>query len=180
MTAPAPMDDDQLSRRSRMGRHGSRRRGCSLAKMPILRAMALIEDEEGITRIVAQTRRVAVLGIKTEDHAGQPAFYVPRYLRDAGLDVIPVPVYFPAVKEILGRPVYRKLIEVPGEIDLVDVFRRSRDIDAHVDDLIAKRPRAVWFQSGIRNEAAAQRLSEAGIDVVQDRCLMVEHRMLAR
>jgi hypothetical protein len=93
--------------------------------------------------------------------------------------VIPVPVYYPAVTEIIGRPVYRQLVNVPGEIDLVDVFRRSRDIDNHVDDIIAKKPSAVWFQSGIRNDAAAERLARAGIKVVQDRCLMVEHRRAA-
>jgi predicted CoA-binding protein len=83
------------------------------------------------------------------------------------------------VKEILGRPVYRRLIDIPGEIDLVDVFRRPKDIDMHVDDMIAKKPRAVWFQLGIRNDRAAEKLARAGIQVVQDRCLMVEHRRLA-
>src|SRR5438270_763929 len=100
--------------------------------------MALIEDEAGIARIVKQSRRVAVLGIKTEEH--QPAFYVPAYLQQAGVEVIPVPVYYPGLKEILGRPVYRKLAEVPGEIDLVDVFRRPRDIEQHIEDILFKRP----------------------------------------
>ncbi len=136
----------------------------------------LIEDEAGVRKVVQSARRVAVLGIKTEDQSGQPAFYVPKYLADAGVDVVPVPVYYPEVTEILGRKVYRKLADVPGELDLVDVFRRPQDIDQHLEDILAKRPRAVWFQSGIRNDAAAQRLAEAGIQVVQDRCLMVDHR----
>jgi len=136
----------------------------------------LIERDDEIGELLAKTRRIAVLGIKTEKQADQPAYYVPHYLASAGFDVIPVPVYYPEAKEILGRPVYRKLIDVPGEIDLVDVFRRPQDIDAHVDDMLAKRPKAVWFQLGIRNDAAAQRLAEAGIKVVQNRCLMVEHR----
>ena len=139
----------------------------------------LIEDDGGIRALLAQTKRVAVLGIKTEAQANQAAFYVADYLVKAGLEVVPVPVYFPEVREILGRPVYRKLADVPGELDLVDVFRKPSDIDAHVDDLIAKRPRAVWFQLGIRNDAAAARLARAGIKVVQDRCLMVEHRRFA-
>ncbi len=125
-------------------------------------------------------RRVAVLGIKTEKQSGQPAFYVPQYLVQAGLEVIPVPVYYPDVTEILGQKVYRKVSDIPGELDLVDVFRRPEDIDAHVDDLIAKKPKAVWFQLGIRNDAAARRLAAAGIDVVQDKCLMVEHRRYGR
>ena len=140
----------------------------------------LIEDEEGIRKLLASTRRVAVLGIKTEDQSEQPAFYVPQYLASAGLEVVPVPVYFPEVTRILGQRVYRKLVDVPGEIDLVDVFRRPRDIEPHVDDILAKRPKAVWFQSGIRNDAAAERLARGGIQVVQDRCLMVDHRRLAR
>ncbi|GEN12704.1 hypothetical protein SAMN05443572_11178 [Myxococcus fulvus] len=136
----------------------------------------LVEDEAGVERVVKGARRVAVLGIKTEQQSGQPAFYVPDYLARAGVEVVPVPVYYPDVTHILGKPVFRRLADVPGEVDLVDVFRRPQDIDAHVDDIIAKKPKAVWFQSGIRNDAAARRLAEAGIQVVQDRCLMVDHR----
>ena len=137
----------------------------------------LIEDTQGIKAVLAETRRIAVLGIKTEQQAGQPAFYVPQYLVSAGFEVIPVPVYYPEVTHILGREVYRKLTDIPDEIDLVDVFRRPRDIDAHLDDLLAKRPKAVWFQSGIRNDEVAETLARNGIKVVQDRCLMVDHRM---
>ena len=136
----------------------------------------LIEDEAGIRAVVRRSKRVAVLGIKTEQQEEQPAFFVPRYLARAGVDVVPVPVYYPDVTHILGRPVYRRLVDIPGELDLVDVFRRPQDIDQHVEELLAKKPRAVWFQSGSRNDAAARRLAEAGIQVVQDRCLMVEHR----
>ncbi len=136
----------------------------------------LIESSEGIRRLLAETKRIAVLGIKTEEQAYQPAFYVAEYLVGAGLDVIPVPVYYPQATEILGRKVYRKLTEIPGEIDLVDVFRRAPDINGHVEDILAKMPKAVWFQSGIRNDAVAEQLAQAGIKVVQNRCLMVEHR----
>ena len=140
----------------------------------------MIETDAAIAELLSRVRRIAVLGIKTEAQADQAAFYVPRYLASAGFEVIPVPVYYPEVKEILGRTVYRKLADVPGEIDLVDVFRRPRDIDAHLDDLLFKKPRSVWFQLGIRNEAAAEKLAKAGIQVVQDRCLMVDHRRLGR
>jgi uncharacterized protein len=132
-----------------------------------------------IDEILARTRRVAVLGIKTEAQADQPAFYVPKYLHDAGLEVVPVPVYYPDVETILGARVYRRLVDVPGDVDLVDVFRRPQDLAAHVEDILAKRPRAVWFQLGIRSDMVADRLAAAGIDVVQDRCLMVEHRRWA-
>jgi uncharacterized protein len=138
----------------------------------------LIDDEQEIGRILREARRIAVLGIKPESRAGQPAHYVPRYLQDQGYEVIPVPVYYPEVKEILGEPVYRTLTAVPGDIDLVDVFRRPRDIPPHVDDIIAKKPKAVWFQAGIRNDEAAARLAQAGIRVVQNRCTMIDHRRL--
>lgn len=139
----------------------------------------LIEDEEGIEALVKRLKRVAVLGIKTEKQGGQPAFSVPAYLQRSGIEVVPVPVYYPEVTEILGQQVYRTVAAIPGEVDVVDVFRRPQDIDAHVQDIIAKRPKAVWFQLGIRNDAAASQLVAAGIDVVQDRCLMVDHRRYA-
>jgi predicted CoA-binding protein len=139
----------------------------------------LIEDEAGVERVVKRSKRIAVLGIKTEEQAGQPAFYVAEYLVRAGVEVVPVPVYYPEVKQILGKPVYRRLADIPGEIDLVDVFRRPRDIDQHLEDLLAKKPKAVWFQLGIRNDAVAEKLAQAGIQVVQDRCLMVDHRRYA-
>jgi predicted CoA-binding protein len=138
----------------------------------------LIVGAAQVRDLVLQSKRIAVLGIKTEAQASQPAFYVPQYLVSAGFDVVPVPVYYPEVTEILGRKVFRKLTEIPAEIDLVDVFRRPHDIEGHLDDLLAKKPKAVWFQSGIRNDAVAERLARADIKVVQDRCLMVEHRRL--
>lgn len=136
----------------------------------------LIETGEGVRELLARVRRVAVLGIKTEEQSYQPAFYVAQYLDSAGLEVVPVPVYYPEATHILGRPVYRSLREIPGEIDLVDVFRRPSDIPPHLEDILAKRPAAVWFQSGIRHDEAAERLARSGIKVVQDRCLMVDYR----
>jgi predicted CoA-binding protein len=134
----------------------------------------LLEDDARIEALVRSLRRVAVLGVKTEAQADQAAFYVAKYVADHGGEVVPVPVYYPEATTILGRTVYRKLAEVPGELDLVDVFRKPKDIPGHLDDLLAKRPRAVWFQLGIRNDAAAETLARAGIQVVQDRCLKVE------
>ncbi|HYD49909.1 MAG TPA: CoA-binding protein [Terriglobales bacterium] len=139
----------------------------------------IIEDAEQIRALLAQTRTIAVLGIKTEEQSDQPAFYVAEYLDSAGFEVIPVPVYYPEATAILGRKVYRKLSEIPGDVDLVDVFRRGSDVPGHLADILAKRPKAVWLQSGIRNDEVARRLAESGIKVVQNRCLMVEHRRLA-
>ena len=132
----------------------------------------LIEDDVGIGRILDETRRIAVLGIKTEPN--QPAHYVPEYAQRTGHEIVPVPVYYPDATEILGAQVFRRVADIPGDIDMVNVFRRPRDIPAHIDDIIAKKPKSVWFQLGIRNDDAAERLARAGIDVVQDRCLMVE------
>jgi predicted CoA-binding protein len=140
----------------------------------------LVEREEDVRELLAGTRRVAVLGMKTEAQGYQPAFYVPQYLVSAGLEVIPVPVYYPETTHILGLKVYRKLSDIPGEIDMVDVFRRSQDIPGHLEDMLSKRPRSVWFQSGIRHDEVAETLARAGIKVVQDSCLMVEHRRILR
>jgi predicted CoA-binding protein len=139
----------------------------------------ILTSETEIARVVQQSKRVAVLGIKTEAQAGQPAFYVAEYLHSAGVEIVPVPVYYPAVTHILGLPVYRKLIDIPGEIDLVDVFRMPHDVPGHLDDLLAKRPKVVWLQLGIRHDEVAMKLAAAGIDVVQDRCLLVDHRRYA-
>ena len=139
----------------------------------------LIDDDAGIRALLERTRRIAVLGIKTPE-SGQPAYYVAEYAKRAGYEVVPVPVYYPDVTEILGEPVYRTLAAIPGEIDMVDVFRRAKDIEAHVDDILAKRPASVWFQLGIRNDAVAERLAREGIDVVQDRCLLVELGAIGR
>jgi predicted CoA-binding protein len=138
----------------------------------------ILDSPAQIRDLILQTKRIAVLGIKTEGQADQPSFYVPQYLVAAGVEIVPVPVYYPEVREILGRRVYRKLVDIPGEIDMVDVFRRSPDIHGHVDDILTKKPKSVWFQSGIRNDPVAEELAKAGIRVVQDRCLMVEHRRI--
>lgn len=144
-----------------------------------MKGRELSADDE-IRELLRQTQTIAVLGIKPETHAMQPAFYVSKYMQDAGYKIIPVPVYYPDVTEILGEPVFRDLREIPGERDMVNVFRRPNDIDKHIEEIIAAKPRSVWFQLGIRNDAAARALIEAGIDVVQDRCLLVEHRALLR
>jgi predicted CoA-binding protein len=138
----------------------------------------LIDDDSALRALLAATRTVAVLGIKPESQRGEPAHYVPAYLDAAGFELIPVPVYYPEVTHILGHRVRRSIAEIGHQVDLVNVFRRPADLPAHVDDLVAAAPRAVWLQSGIRNDAVAERLAQAGISVVQDRCLMIEHRRL--
>ena len=138
----------------------------------------LLESDKAIQDLLQTSKRIAVLGMKIQPN--RPARYVPAYAMSAGYEIIPVPVYYPDVTEILGQQVYRKVADVPGEVDIVNVFRRPSDIPQHVDDIIAKKPRAVWFQMGITNDAAAEKLAKAGIDVVQDRCLMVELRRIGK
>ncbi|MBP9664442.1 MAG: CoA-binding protein [Pyrinomonadaceae bacterium] len=138
----------------------------------------ILTTDDQIRGLLAGITTVAVIGIKPESHAGQPAFYVPKYMADHGYDIIPVPVYYPDVTEILGKPVYRDLNDIPAEIDLVNIFRRSSDVAKHTFELLQKKPKAVWLQLGIRNDEVAEKWAEAGIKVVQDLCLMVEHRAL--
>lgn len=138
----------------------------------------IITDTAGIRDLLSTTRTIAVLGIKTEAQSSAPAFYVPSYLLSAGFEVIPVPVYYPEVTEILGQKVYRKLTDVPADLDMVNIFRRSQDVRPHLDELLEKKPKSVWLQSGIRDDAVAETLAKADIKVVQDRCLMVEHRYI--
>jgi len=140
----------------------------------------ILVDDAPIAAVLRAAQRVAVLGVKTEQQADQAAYYVPAWLAAQGVEVVPVPVYYPEVKEILGRPVIRDLAAVPPPVDVLDVFRKPSDIPAHLPAIEKLRPKLVWFQLGIRNDAAAERLAEAGMLVVQDRCLMVEWKRLAR
>jgi len=138
----------------------------------------LIETPAQIKTLLENTHRIAVLGMKPDPD--QPAYYVPDHAEHAGYDIVPVPVYYPDLTEMMGKKVYRRLSDIPGGIDMVNVFRRPKDIPPHVDDIIAKKPKSVWFQLGIRNDDAAEKLARAGIDVVQDHCLLVELRRIGR
>ena len=141
--------------------------------------MALIETSQQIDAILPSLKTIAILGIKTAD-SGAAAFYVPEHAQSAGIRIILVPVYYPDVTEILGEKVYRRLADIPEPLDAVIVFRRPKDIPAHLDDMLAAHPKVVWMQLGIRNDAVAAQLVQAGIDVVQDRCLMVELKARGR
>jgi predicted CoA-binding protein len=138
----------------------------------------LIETPARIKTLLENTHRIAVLGIKPDPD--QPAYYVPDHAEHVGYEIVPVPVYYPDLTEMMGKKVYRKVTDIPGDIDMVNVFRRPKDIPPHVDDIIAKKPKSVWFQLGIRNDDAAEKLARAGIDVVQDHCLLVELRRIGR
>lgn len=130
---------------------------------------------ENLDDFLRLAHTVAVLGANPRPH--KPAFFVPEYLRRAGYRVLPVnPVY--AGERLWGELVVGSLSEISEPIDIVDVFRRSEVLVGHLDDILEAKPKLVWLQSGIRDEEFASRLGSAGIAVVQDRCLMVEHRRL--
>jgi predicted CoA-binding protein len=137
----------------------------------------LIDDDAGLARILREARTVAVLGAKARPP--EPAHYVPAYLTQHGYRVLPVNPTLAGTK-ILGEPVVATLADLPGPVDVIDVFRRPEYLPGHAAEILALpwRPAVVWFQLGIRNAAAAERLARAGIRVVQDRCMMPEHRRL--
>ncbi len=137
-----------------------------------------IDTPHELRDLLERTRRIAVIGVKPD--RAQPANYVPNYAQRAGYEIVPVPVYYPDLTEMLGERVYRSLADVPGDIDMVNVFRRPNDVPKHLDDILGKRPKSVWMQLGIRNDEVADTLVAAGIDVVQDRCLLVELRAIGR
>src|SRR5258708_24833850 len=137
----------------------------------------LVDDDAGLTRILRETRAIAVLGAKA--HPSQPAHYVPAYLARQGYRILPVNPTLVGTR-ILDQPVVATLADLPGPVDVIDVFRRPEYLPGPAAEILALpwRPAVVWFQLGIRNATAAERLARAGIRVVQDRCMMPEHRRL--
>jgi predicted CoA-binding protein len=129
--------------------------------------------QEKIFDILRRYRTVAVIGMSKNPE--KDANSVPAYLLSKGYTVIPVN---PSADEILGLKSYKRLSDVPGDVDIVDVFRPSEDIPNYVDEVIAKRPKVFWLQLGIRNDEASSKVAEKGITVIQDRCIMQERRKL--
>ncbi len=126
-------------------------------------------DDAELRAILQRMRRVAVVGIS--DKEDRASHGIARYLIGRGLDVVGVN---PALREVLGRPVYPTVAEVPGEIDVVDIFRRSESVPPIVDEAIAKGARVIWMQLGVVNEEAAAKARAAGLTVVMDRCIYQE------
>lgn len=133
------------------------------------------DTAEQARQIMREAKTIAVLGMKGEADAREPAHQVPRYLEQQGYTIIPVN---PELEEEGYPGAVARLGDLAEAPDVVEVFRRPDAIDEHVDELLALQPKAVWFQLGIRNDAAAERLRAAGIDVVQDRCMLKEHMAL--
>ena len=125
-------------------------------------------------RKILELKNIAVVGMSNTE--GKPANFVPQYLIENGYNVIPVN---PTTTEVLGRKTYPKVSDVPEQVDIVDVFRRSEDVPPVVDDAIKKKGiKVIWMQSGIYNKDAERKAKENGIDVVYNRCMKVEHSVL--
>jgi predicted CoA-binding protein len=138
----------------------------------------LVDDDAGLTRILREARTVAVLGAKPMPQAA--AHYVPKYLHERGYRIFPVNPTF-AGQVIFGEAVVGTVADLVEPVDVIEIFRRPEYLPGHAREILALswRPRAVWFQLGIRHDGAAAELARAGIDVVQNRCMMPEHRRLA-
>jgi uncharacterized protein len=130
-------------------------------------------DSETLRQAMLGARNIAVVGLS--DNPARPSHGVARYLQSQGYRIIPVN---PNIREVLGERAYPDLISVPDAIDMVDIFRRSEHVAAVVDEAITKGVSTIWMQLGVIDEQAARRAEEAGITVVMDRCLAVEHRRL--
>ena len=139
----------------------------------------LLTSPPAIHAALKAMKTIAVLGIKPAE-TDAPAFYVPEYTQRAGYRIVPVPVYYPNMVKELGETAYQSLRDIPFPVDVVQIFRRPPDIPQHLDDILAVHPKLVWLQLGIRNEEVAEALARAGIDVVQDRCMLVELRQMGR
>ena len=128
-----------------------------------------------IDKILAETKTIAVVGFSS--NPAKAGYYVPAYLQQHGYRILPVN---PNLTEGLGGPAYATLDDVPQPVDLVLLFQRSENVPPFVDQAIAIGASAVWMQLGIANEAAARKAADAGLDVVQDACMLVEHRQWRR
>lgn len=135
--------------------------------------MPELTREHEIREALDSARTIAVLGA----HHGRtrPAFYVPDYLHGQGYRIYPVNPRLVG-QTLWGEPVRASLTELPGPVDLVDVFRRAEALPEHLEELLGSGAPLIWFQLGIRNDAVAAQLVAAGLDVVQDRCTLADHR----
>ena len=133
----------------------------------------MIDDVAGLRRILMRNRSLAVVGLSAHWH--RPSHFAAKYMLDHGYTVVPVN---PAYPEVLGQKCYPSLRELPFKVDIVDCFRRAEDIPAIVEDAIAIGAKVLWLQLGVINLDAAARARAAGLDVVMDRCIKIEHARL--
>jgi uncharacterized protein len=135
--------------------------------------MPIVDDIAGLRHILAQTKSIAVVGLSA--HWYRPSYFAAKYMQDHGYRVIPVN---PTYTEVLGQPCYPSLAAIPGPVEMVDCFRKPEDIVPIAREAVTKGARVLWMQLGIRNEEAARIALDAGLDVVMDRCVKIEHARL--
>jgi predicted CoA-binding protein len=132
--------------------------------------MAIVDDISGLRRILAQSRVIAVVGLSAQWH--RPSYFAAKYMQEHGYRIVPVN---PAYEEVLGEKCYPSVAAIPGPVDIVDCFRQHDAIVPIAHEAIAKGARVLWMQLGIRNAEAARIATAAGLDVVMDRCVKIEH-----
>ncbi len=131
--------------------------------------------DEALRELLQRVRRIAVVGLSPKPQ--RDSHRVARYLQEQGYEIVPV---YPSEDVILGQPVYRRVQDVPGGVDIVNVFRRSEELMGVTADVLAapRLPRALWFQQDCIDDEAALAATEAGLEVIMDRCLMIDHAHL--
>jgi predicted CoA-binding protein len=132
--------------------------------------MAQIDDIAGLRRILRECRSIAVVGLSANWY--RPSYFAAKYMQDHGYEIFPVN---PNYTEVLGRKCYASLRDIDAKVDIVDCFRKSDEIVPLARDAVAIGARVLWMQLGVRNDEAARIASEAGLDVVMDHCVKIEH-----
>lgn len=135
--------------------------------------MSSDNDSAHLRRILDQSRRVAVVGLSANEM--RPSFFAAKYLQDHGYEIVPVN---PNYRQILGQKCYASLEDIPGPVDIVDLFRRADQVTPFAEQAIRIKAKVLWMQLGIVNEAAADRARAAGLEVIMDRCMKIEYARL--
>jgi predicted CoA-binding protein len=130
----------------------------------------IVDDVAGLSRILAQSRTIAVVGLSANWY--RPSYFAAKYLQEHGYRIIPVN---PSYGEVLGERCYPSVADIPEAVDVVDGFRKSPEMPALAREAVGKGAKVLWMQLGIRNDEAAKIASDAGLDVVMDRCMKIEH-----
>jgi uncharacterized protein len=129
-----------------------------------------MDDSDKVRRILRRSRTIAVVGLSAQWH--RPSYFAAKYMQEHGYRVIPVNPGYP---EILGEKCYKSLRDIPEKVDIVDCFRRSVEIPAIADDAIAIGAKVLWMQLGVENGDARRKAEAAGLEVVENRCVKIEH-----
>jgi predicted CoA-binding protein len=132
--------------------------------------MPIVDDIVGLRRILTQQRTIAVVGLSAQWH--RPSYFAAKYMQDHGYRIIPVN---PNYSEVLGRTCYPGITDIPEQVGIVDCFRRASEMVPIARDAVAIGAKVLWMQLGIRNDEAASIAVDAGLDVVMDHCVKIEH-----